>query len=375
MLCASRVCALALLLACLNEASCFTSSPLAAKFSARTHHRFTVGLRTKLERKGRVGQVPSAAPGVGPLSLMAMDGFHEVMNGLSLLQESVEHAQRHLGDQHASNLLADATASAGPAGVQGVKDQVIHAGAQVLKQMEALLSAAKTSSSKYVGGVQVPLKGIESNLQKLMAEVKTDQLLKALRELNAALPKPVQLAEQELSSFVSILYSKLAAAIHEVSRDNDNDLFNGYPFNAKALGLWFASVVSFSSVVRREEELPYPGKTYDPAAADRYFNKRWVLKYGRAVQLAYILGGWGIGLLRDRYEFGGIGGRGNKWEKNMPMRAKQLLGLTQRLGTTAIKIGQVCPLFPPPSCSRSRSSLMYVNEMFYLPPSSSSSLV
>ncbi|EKX41853.1 hypothetical protein GUITHDRAFT_51468, partial [Guillardia theta CCMP2712] len=80
--------------------------------------------------------------------------------------------------------------------------------------------------------------------------------------------------------------------------------------------------------------------TYDPAAADRYFNKRWVLKYGRAVQLAYILGGWGIGLLRDRYEYGGIGGRGNKWEKNMPMRAKQLLGLTQRLGTTAIKIGQ-----------------------------------
>jgi aarF domain-containing kinase len=31
---------------------------------------------------------------------------------------------------------------------------------------------------------------------------------------------------------------------------------------------------------------------------------------------------------------------GKNWEKNMPMRAKQLLKICTRLGTTAIKLGQ-----------------------------------
>ena len=45
--------------------------------------------------------------------------------------------------------------------------------------------------------------------------------------------------------------------------------------------------------------------------------------------------GWGVGVARDKYEYGGA-----NWEKNMPMRAKQILAIIYRLGTTAIKVGQ-----------------------------------
>jgi predicted unusual protein kinase regulating ubiquinone biosynthesis (AarF/ABC1/UbiB family) len=40
-------------------------------------------------------------------------------------------------------------------------------------------------------------------------------------------------------------------------------------------------------------------------------------------------------LARDKWENGGA-----NWERNQPMRAKQILKICTRLGTTAIKIGQ-----------------------------------
>jgi predicted unusual protein kinase regulating ubiquinone biosynthesis (AarF/ABC1/UbiB family) len=90
----------------------------------------------------------------------------------------------------------------------------------------------------------------------------------------------------------------------------------------------------------KDDATPYRAGGYDPKAAEQFYAKRWVLKFGRTAQLIGILGGWGIGVLRDKYEFGGIGAPGNMWEKNMPMRAKQILNICTRLGTTAIKIGQ-----------------------------------
>jgi len=104
--------------------------------------------------------------------------------------------------------------------------------------------------------------------------------------------------------------------------------------------LWFTSLVAYSSVAVKDEATPYRAGGYDPKAAEIFYNKRWALKYGRTAQLIGVLGGWGVGVLRDKYEFGGIGAPGNKWDTNMPMRAKQILNICTRLGTTAIKIGQ-----------------------------------
>jgi hypothetical protein len=104
--------------------------------------------------------------------------------------------------------------------------------------------------------------------------------------------------------------------------------------------LWFTSLVAYSSAVYKDDAKPYRAGEYDPKAAEQFYAKRWVLKIGRTAQLIGILGGWGIGVLRDKYEYGGIGAKGNMWEKNMPMRAKQILNICTRLGTTAIKIGQ-----------------------------------
>jgi aarF domain-containing kinase len=98
--------------------------------------------------------------------------------------------------------------------------------------------------------------------------------------------------------------------------------------------------MAYSSVAYTDDATPYAPGRYDPKAAERFYAKRWALKFGRTAQLIGILGGWSIGVLRDKYEYGGIGGKGNKWDENMPMRAKQILNICTRLGTTAIKIGQ-----------------------------------
>ncbi len=91
-----------------------------------------------------------------------------------------------------------------------------------------------------------------------------------------------------------------------------------YPFNVPALGLWAVTLWGFSSAAFRDDSVPYAagpptaiprlmpsargrgdGLTvplaragqYDPAKAEAYFNKRWALKFGRAAQLTYVLGG------------------------------------------------------------------------------------
>ena len=110
----------------------------------------------------------------------------------------------------------------------------------------------------------------------------------------------------------------------------------------------------------KDEATPYRAGGYDPKAAEEFYAKRWALKFGRIAQLVGILGGWGIGLLRDRYEYGGIGSPGNKWEQNMPMRAKQILAICTRLGTTANKIGQALSIrgdiLPAPYVKELRSA-------------------
>jgi predicted unusual protein kinase regulating ubiquinone biosynthesis (AarF/ABC1/UbiB family) len=99
--------------------------------------------------------------------------------------------------------------------------------------------------------------------------------------------------------------------------------------------IWATTVVGFSSIAWKDEEVPYGPAQYDPVKAEAYYSKRWATKFGRGMQLLYNLGGWGIGVLRDKYEFGGA-----NWQKNMPMRAKQILKICTKLGTTSIKIGQ-----------------------------------
>ena len=203
--------------------------------------------------------------------------------------------------------------------------------------------ASVQASAAYLQGVEVAVvKSVESipAVKQLQGEV--TMLAKALEpylqpaSLVKQLPQPLQIVEKEMEKIAM----QIGEAIAIISRDGDQDLFNGYPFNAPALVFWFTSVVAYSSVAQLDDETPYRAGGYDPKAAERFYAKRWALKFGRTAQLIGILGGWGIGLLRDRYEYGGIGKPNNKWQENMPMRAKQILNICTRLGTAAIKIGQ-----------------------------------
>lgn len=186
--------------------------------------------------------------------------------------------------------------------------------------------------SKQAAMLQNQLKPLQSVLTSYSSAIKASV---SVDKVLALLPPQVLQAEKAAEKTAAPTLKAIANAIHVISGDTDKDLFNGYPFNPQALALWAASVVGFSSISWYDTEVPYKAGQYDPIKAEKFFAKRWALKYGRAVQLTQTLGGWGIGLLRDKYEYGG-----KNWQKNMPMRAKQILQICTKLGTTAIKIGQ-----------------------------------
>ena len=276
-----------------------------------------------------------------------------------------------------------------------LKDPAVKSALTSLQAFSSSLQGAEVLALKSIESVPI-WKLLQSELA-VLAKALEPYKQAAAAKLNVGylvtqLPAPLQMAEKELEK----LLAGISEVIHIVSHDGDKDLFNGYPFNKDALAvcfvcvcvqvcvslgalelgqdlwrgvcsagmslgadkmcvracvrmcecgvwggqLWFASVIAYSSVAYKDDETPYAPGRYDPKAAERFYAKRWALKFGRTAQLIGILGGWSIGVLRDKYEYGGIGGKGNKWDENMPMRAKQILNICTRLGTTAIKIGQ-----------------------------------
>eukprot|EP00286_Rhodomonas_abbreviata_P019417 CAMPEP_0181298536 /NCGR_PEP_ID=MMETSP1101-20121128/5836_1 /TAXON_ID=46948 /ORGANISM="Rhodomonas abbreviata, Strain Caron Lab Isolate" /LENGTH=964 /DNA_ID=CAMNT_0023403567 /DNA_START=29 /DNA_END=2920 /DNA_ORIENTATION=+ len=205
--------------------------------------------------------------------------------------------------------------------------------ASALKAVNAFL--AQSGLAKAPALLQKQLQPLQAALKPYASYAETARASLTLDRVLSFLPPQVQQAEKAAEKAAAPFVKYASNAIRVISHDNDKDLFNGYPFNPKALALWAGSVFAFSSIAFKDDEVPYKAGQYDPIKAEKFFAKRWAIKYGRAVQLAQTLGGWGIGLARDKYEYGG-----KNWERNMPMRAKQILRICTKLGTTAIKIGQ-----------------------------------
>uniref|UniRef100_A0A7S4JPK1 ABC1 atypical kinase-like domain-containing protein n=1 Tax=Odontella aurita TaxID=265563 RepID=A0A7S4JPK1_9STRA len=77
---------------------------------------------------------------------------------------------------------------------------------------------------------------------------------------------------------------------------------------------------------------PYPNSRYDPDAARAYFDTRTGEVLGRAVEVASLSAGFGLGLAKDYF--------GDKLEENADQRAMELTNLLTVLGPSFIKIGQ-----------------------------------
>eukprot|EP00290_Baffinella_frigidus_P005153 CAMPEP_0180133642 /NCGR_PEP_ID=MMETSP0986-20121125/9659_1 /TAXON_ID=697907 /ORGANISM="non described non described, Strain CCMP2293" /LENGTH=1057 /DNA_ID=CAMNT_0022073793 /DNA_START=37 /DNA_END=3210 /DNA_ORIENTATION=+ len=237
----------------------------------------------------------------------------------------------------AAGAAGAATASPSPDVIQALK--ALQASIIALPATVASIPAMKTAIAAATAALaKTGATAQTAALAKQLAAVSkalTAAAAKSGAAVSAATPAPVRAAAMAAAAVVGPIAVQVAAGIKAVSGDTDNELFNGYPFNAPALTIWAASVVAFSSISGADDEVPYPAGGYDPVKADAYFQKRWFLKFGRSLQLLSSLGGWGIGLARDKYEFNGA-----NWQKNQPMRAKQILRICTKLGTTAIKIGQ-----------------------------------
>jgi hypothetical protein len=78
---------------------------------------------------------------------------------------------------------------------------------------------------------------------------------------------------------------------------------------------------------------PYLRGQYDPDLARQYYSQRPLLVIRRALQLFRLSSSFLSSLLFDKYIL-------RATERNMDKRAKELLGLVQKIGPTAIKVGQ-----------------------------------
>ncbi|KAG7373548.1 ABC1 family protein [Nitzschia inconspicua] len=89
---------------------------------------------------------------------------------------------------------------------------------------------------------------------------------------------------------------------------------------------------------------PYPLSTYDPLAAQAYFDQRPLLVLQRTLFIATKSLAFGLSLLQDKLT--------NQWETNMDQRGLELAELLTQLGPTFIKVGQSLSirtdLLPPP---------------------------
>jgi len=278
------------------------------------------GVAATAAAKGTSGAAATAAGAAGAAGAAAGDGssltFKDLVQQLQAVQASVLALP--------AVVLKDPAVKSALASLQAFSSSLQRAEVQAVKSIESVPVVKQLQSE-----LAVLAKALEPYKQAAAANLNVANLVKQL-------PAPLQTVEKEVEK----LAAGVSELIHIISHDGDKDLFNGYPFNKDALALWFASVFAYSSVAYKDDATPYRAGGYDPKAAERFYAKRWALKWARSAQLISVLGGWSIGVLRDKYEYGGIGGKGNKWEENMPMRAKQILNICTRLGTTAIKIGQ-----------------------------------
>lgn len=78
---------------------------------------------------------------------------------------------------------------------------------------------------------------------------------------------------------------------------------------------------------------PYPRGNYDPQMARQFYSRRPLLVLRRSLQLFRLSFGFLLSLLLDKYVF-------RDEQKNEASRAKELLSLVQKIGPTAIKVGQ-----------------------------------
>ena len=177
-------------------------------------------------------------------------------------------------------VLKDPAIKSALASLQGIAGALQGEEAKVIKTLQSIPQVKQLQ-----GELTALAKTLEGYKQAASARLSVETLIRQL-------PAPLQTIEKMAEKMLQ----DLAAVVTVISRDSDKELFNGYPFNPQALVLWAASVFAYSSVALRDEgAVPYRAGEYDPAAAEKFYAKRWALKYGRIAQLIGILGGWVIG--------------------------------------------------------------------------------
>jgi predicted unusual protein kinase regulating ubiquinone biosynthesis (AarF/ABC1/UbiB family) len=99
------------------------------------------------------------------------------------------------------------------------------------------------------------------------------------------------------------------------------------------LPTFFLYLLSFPPKDFLVNQEPYPRGNYDPQLARQFYSRRPLLVLRRSLQLLRLSFGFILSLLLDKYVF-------RDETKNEAARARELLSLVQKIGPTAIKVGQ-----------------------------------
>ena len=157
-------------------------------------------------------------------------------------------------------VLKDPAIKSALASLQGIAGALQGEEAKVIKTLQSIPQVKQLQ-----GELTALAKTLEGYKQAASARLSVETLIRQL-------PAPLQTIEKMAEKMLQ----DLAAVVTVISRDSDKELFNGYPFNPQALVLWAASVCAYSSVAWRDEDaVPYRAGDYDPAAAEKFYAKRW----------------------------------------------------------------------------------------------------
>jgi hypothetical protein len=159
---------------------------------------------------------------------------------------------------------------------------------------------------------------LQSTLQSLSESLQQFQIGSETSSSNVLSPSILSNIASQLSHFVSSLQQALFAL-----NTPETVLISA------ALSFWaISTVLSWGQPPPPSQ--PYPLQTYDPLAAQVYFDQRPLQVVGRALFIATQSLKFGLSLLQDSLTK-------NKWEQNMEKRGLELAELLTQLGPTFIK--------------------------------------
>lgn len=198
-------------------------------------------------RKGRLS--------ASPLQLRAVVDPHQA----ALLANSLSDTAPHV-----SSLLIDACGSANAclaAASTAVRSTITSTPSAQADALSLGLNAVNDQANPVLNAIYQSSQSVVQVLTKASNSLPKISLPDG-QDIMKSLPPPVLAAEKSLEvalkpliSFITPYAAALATFIHVISHDSNNDLFDGYPFNAPALVMWAASVYVFSSIAYQDDEV------------------------------------------------------------------------------------------------------------------------